>query len=221
MNISISTVYSWIAYVIMAHLLLRAVGHYLTAYVRNRKLLNIDEQPLAKRLESLTRANLSLNQWHANLKHHWPDHPAARFVLWACEHPYRLSQVHRQQHQLSNDIEKYYSDLVHACRTNITITTPLGLVFTVAGLMLFFFNAKSNLNVDALLQTLGPAMGTTVAGGIIMVLEKLLLKGHLEKQYRELYSIGNHLLDSLQDQLAIYQHKQHKAKQQAKRGSHG
>ncbi len=113
-----------------------------------------------------------------------------------------MSHLDWHKSRLEADIDRVFSDLEADIYRNIAIASPAGFVFTVLGLMLFLFNSQDNLSIQTLLQALGPALGTTALGGIVMVLEKRLLHGALARQHVQLNRIGNQLLEALHDRVA-------------------
>ena len=192
--------YPYLAYAVMGNLLLRSLAHYWTAYSRIRRLPKVDLPALIEQIRALPAHRPT--QWHSVLKRHWQIHPATEVILWATEEPHRLAHLDWHKNRLKDDISRVFGDLEADIRRTIAIASPSGFVFTVLGLMLFVFTSQHNLSIQTLLQALGPALGTTALGGIIMVLGKRLQQGALAQERTEITRIGNRLLEALHDRIA-------------------
>lgn len=192
-------IYQVFAYGVMSWMLLSTVAHYWTAMVRARRWKKVDAQQLAVVIDSL--ADLPTHEWHRVLRRELPAHPSTQTLLWTSEKRWRYTRRDYQQQQLLKTVEKELSDLFAASKRNGQQAPTFGFIFTILGLMLFSLSAADNLSVDLMLQTLGPALGTTAFGGVISILEKRLCSGVLAQINQRYRSDGQLLLDSFYDQV--------------------
>lgn len=200
MQIQLIDLYPYLSYLVMGDLLLRSLAHHWTTYQRIRRLPPLDEARLKQTIETLPK---DPGKWRAALRAHATTHPAGQALLWAVEKPHRIRQPDWQKARLEEEIDGRLADLEADIQRTIAIASPLGFVFTVLGLMLFVFSSRDNLGIQTLLQALGPALGTTALGGIVMVLEKRLQYGPLARQRERMENLGKQLLEALRDRAAI------------------
>lgn len=187
----------FISYGTMILILMRALAHYIICYRRLRQWKPIDHEDLGTRIKALSQTAPS--NWHRLLGNEWPDHPAAQSVIWAIQKPIRLSQRDLISEHLMGQISEAFDDLIEDAGRTGGIAPMAGLFFTIIGMMLFSLSSIDTLTAKLMIQTMGPALGTTALGSLIAILEKNLIDGRLATMQRQYYRQGMSLAQALNE----------------------